>query len=304
MSKIVRAVTRDGSARAYAIDARDLVGRAMEIHHTSPTASAALGRTLIAASLMGSMLGDPEDLLTLRFKGDGGGGTILASSDYKGNVRGFISNPAFDCPRRPDGKLDVATCVGKGLMNVLRDTGAPEPYSGVCPIVSGEIAEDIAYYFATSEQIPTVCGLGVLVAGDGTCKAAGGILVQLLPFADPAVADILEKNAAEAPSVTSLLSGSGPEALLGAYLRQIDYDLFDEFDCGYLCPCSRQRTERALLSLGKAELEDMIASPEPEFTVHCQFCDRVYRYSKQDLKNLLAGGLLSSTTHRLSPDGL
>ena len=291
MSKIIRAVTRDGSARAYVLDGRDIVGRAMEIHHTSPTASAALGRTLIAASLMGSMLGDPEDLLTLRFKGDGGGGTILASSDYKGNVRGFIGNPAFDCPRRADGKLDVASCVGKGLLNVLRDTGSSEPYSGVCPIVSGEIAEDIAYYYATSEQIPTVCGLGVLVNPDGTCKAAGGILIQLLPFADPSVSDQLEKNAAEAPSVTSVLSGAGPEALLSAYLNGIDYDLFDEFDCAYLCPCSRQRTDRALLSLGKAELEDMIASPEPEFSVHCQFCDRVYRYSKQELKTLLAGGL-------------
>ena len=292
MSKIVRAVTRDGSARAYAIDARDIVNRAMQIHRTSPTASAALGRTLIAASLMGSMLGDPEDLLTLRLKGDGGGGTILASSDYKGNVRGFIANPSFDCARRAvDGKLDVAACVGKGILNVLRDTGASEPYSGVCPIVSGEIAEDIAYYYATSEQIPTVCALGVLVHPDGSCKAAGGILIQLLPFADPAVADQLEQNARKASSVTTVLSDAGPESLLADFLRDVPYDLFDEFDCSYLCPCTRQRTDRALLSLGKEELEDMIASPEKDFSVHCQFCDRVYRYSKADLQRLLDGGL-------------
>ena len=289
-SKIIRAITKDGSARAFAIDAKAIVNRAMEIHRPSATAAAALGRTLIAASLMGSLMGEPEDLLTLRFKGDGGGGTVLASSDYKGNVRGFIANPSFDCPRRADGKLDVAKCVGKGFMNVLRDTGAPEPYSGICPIVSGEIAEDIAYYYATSEQIPTVCALGVLVDTDYTCKAAGGILVQLLPFADPSVTDRLEANASSAPSATSLLLQSGPESLISEYLRGIEYELFDEFDCGYVCTCSKARTDRALLAMGKEELQDMIGAPEEFFTVRCQFCDRVYRYGKKDLKALLDGG--------------
>lgn len=292
MSTIIRAVTRDGSARAFAIDSRDIVNRAIEIHHPGATATAALGRVLTAASLMGSMLGEPEDLLTLRFKGDGGGGTVLASSDYMGNVRGCMSDPSFDCPvRSSDGKLDVAACVGKGFLNVLRDTGAPEPYSGICPIVSGEIAEDIAYYYATSEQIPTVCALGVLVDTDYTCKAAGGIIVQLLPFADPAVTDRLEQNAAAAPSPTAVLSSGGVEDLLANYLRGIEYDVFDRITCGYVCPCSRERTDRALLSLGKAELTDMLAAPEEEFTVRCQFCDRVYRYSKPDIRSLLKGAL-------------
>ncbi|MBP5230909.1 MAG: Hsp33 family molecular chaperone HslO [Clostridia bacterium] len=292
MSRILRAVTKDGSARAIVMDSKDIVNRAMEIHKPSATAAAALGRTLTAASLMGSLLGEPEDLLTLRFKGDGGGGTVLASSDYKGNVRGFISNPLFDCPvRASDGKLDVAKCVGKGYLNVLRDAGGAEPYSGVCPIVSGEIAEDIAYYYATSEQVPTLCALGVLVDTDYTCKSAGGVLIQLLPFPDDSVSARLEANAASAPSVTSILSERGPEALLEIFLSGIEYELFDAFDCGYVCPCSRTRTDRALLALGESELKDMIDAPEEEFTVRCQFCDRVYRYSKQDLRDLLKGGL-------------
>lgn len=291
MAKIIRAMTRDGSARALSIDAKDIVNRAIEIHHPTPTAAAALGRTLIAASLMGSLLGEEEDLLTVRFKGDGGGGTILASSDYKGNVRGFIEHPSFDCPLRPsDGKLDVSRCVGKGFLNILRDSGGDEPYSGICPIVSGEIAEDIAYYYATSEQTPTVCALGVLIDTDYTCKAAGGVLIQLLPFADDAVAERLEKNASSSPSVTSILDGNGHPALLQSFLSGIEYDTFDEIDCGYVCPCSRERTDRALLAMGKKELTDMILAPEKEFTVHCQFCDRIYRYTKADLQSLIEGG--------------
>ena len=288
MARIIRAMTVDGSARAFCIDGRDMVDRAIAIHKTAPTATAALGRTLLAASLMGSMMGEKEDALTLRFKGDGEGGAILACSDYMGNVRGYIENPNCDLPlRAADGKLDVRRCVGKGLLNVLRDTGGKEPYSGVSPIVSGEIAEDIAYYFATSEQVPTICALGVLVDTDYSCKCAGGLIIQLLPFADPAVADRLEENVKKRASVTGELQEKGLEGLLAGYLDGIEYELFDEFDCGYVCNCSRERTDRALISLGKEELQSMIDDEQQTFEVGCQFCEKKYRYGKAELKRLL-----------------
>lgn len=281
-------MTADGSARAFCIDGKDIVQRAIEIHRTAPTATAALGRTLMAASLMGSMMGEKEDALTLRFGGDGVGGTILACADYLGNVRGMIGNPDCDLPlRERDGKLDVAKCVGKGFLNVLRDAGGAEPYSGVSPIVSGEIAEDVAYYYAKSEQIPTVCALGVLVDTDCSCKAAGGLIIQLLPFADPETAEKLEENVRKQTSVTGVLTEKGLEGLLAGYLDGIPYDLFDEFDCGYVCTCSRERTDRALISLGAKELQSLIDGPEEITELGCQFCEKKYRYTKDELKALL-----------------
>ena len=291
MARIIRAMTTDGSARAFCIDGRDIVNEAIRIHKTEPTATAALGRTLLATSLMGSMMGEKEDALTVRFGGDGEGGTILACSDYMGNVRGFIGNPGCDFPvRATDGKLDVRRCVGKGLLNVLRDTGGKEPYNGVSPIVSGEIAEDIAYYYATSEQIPTICALGVLVDTDRSCKCAGGLIIQLLPFADPAIADKLEENVKKRSAVTTELGEKGLEGLLAGYLDGIEYELFDEFDCGYVCNCSRERTDRALISMGREELQNMIDDPQEFFEVGCQFCDKKYRYGKKELKKLISAG--------------
>lgn len=282
MPNLIRVMTKDGSARALIIDSRNIVSRAIEIHKTFPTATAALGRTLTAASLMGSLLGEETDLLTLRFKGDGRGGTIVATSDYMGNVRGFIQNPCCDLPLKENGKLDVGKCVGSGFLYVLRDTGGNEPYVGVSEILSGEIAEDIAYYFAKSEQVPTVCVLGVLVDTDYSCKTAGGLLIQLLPFADESIIDKIEENVKKASPVTTLLLKHSLEEILAIYLDGIEYDVFDELDCGYLCACSREKTDTALLSLGKVELDKMIESPEnTELT--CQFCDRVYPYSKDDL---------------------
>lgn len=305
MATILRAMTQDGSARAFAIEGRDIVNRAIQIHHTAPTATAALGRVLLATSLMGSMLGEKEDLLTVRFQGDGEGGTILASADYLGNVRGLIGNPQCDFPlRASDGKLDVARCVGKGTLSVLRDAGGNEPWNGFSQIVSGEIAQDIAYYYATSEQVPTVCALGVLVDTDYTCKAAGGVLIQLLPFADPEVVDRLEANANRQPPVTTQLqeafhaqtdADAALARLLAGYLQDIPYDIFDAFDCSYRCDCSRDRTDRALLSLGKAQLQELIDDPsQPVTELGCQFCDQTYRYTKEQLKQLLATGTASS----------
>ena len=286
MAVIIRAITRDGSARAMITDARDTVQRAHEIHDTAPTATAALGRTLIAASLAGSMLGEKEDLLTIRFKGDGPGGSVVASSDWCGNVRGFIQNPGCDLPLRADGKLDVGGCVGKGNMYVLRDTGGKEPYVGVSEIQTGEIGDDMAYYYATSEQVPTVCALGVLVDTDLNVKRAGGALVQLLPFADEEVAAKLEENARKMRPVTEILLDGTPEDVLAAVFDGLEYDVFDRIECAYKCACSREKTDAALVSLGEKELSELIDS-ETETVLDCGFCDKKYKYTKSELKKLL-----------------
>ncbi|OGO88446.1 MAG: hypothetical protein A2Y15_01380 [Clostridiales bacterium GWF2_36_10] len=282
MSKIIRALTKDGSARAIILDSKGIVARAIDIHKTYPTATAALGRTLTAASLMGSLLGEDTDLLTLRFKGDGEGGTIVATSDYKGNVRGFIQNPNSDLPLKENGKLDVGKCVGRGFLYVLRDAGGAEPYIGVSEIVSGEIAEDIAYYYASSEQVPTVCALGVLVDTDYSCKASGGLLLQLLPYADESIIEKIEENIRKTPHITSLLISMSLKEVLAAFLDGIEYDIFDEIECGYECACSREKTDNAIISLGVTEINKMLESPE-ETELTCQFCDRIYKYSKEEL---------------------
>ena len=287
MATIIRAITKDGSARAIVTDARDMVERARQIHNTTPTTTAALGRTLIATSLAGSLLGEEKDCMTIRFKGDGPGGAVVATSDWCGNVRGYIQNPSADLPLRSDGKLDVGGCVGKGEMYILRDvSGSNEPYVGISKIQTGEIGDDIAYYYATSEQVPTICALGVLVDRDYSVKEAGGALVQLLPFADEEVVDVLEKNASAMRSVTEILQNGSPEDVLSAVFDGLEYDIFDRIECGYKCPCSRERTDKALVSLGERELLDMIESKE-ETVMTCGFCDAVYKYSKSDLKHIL-----------------
>lgn len=287
MATIIRAITRDGSARAIISDARDIVERAREIHNTAPTATAALGRTLIAASLAGSLLGEEDDCMTIRFKGNGVGGAVVATSDWCGNVRGFIQNPSADLPLRADGKLDVGNCIGKGELYILRDvSGSKEPYVGISQIQTGEVGDDIAYYYATSEQVPTVCALGVLVDRDYSVKQAGGALVQLLPFADDAVVDVLERNSQKMRPVTEILSNGTLEDVLAEVFDGLEYDIFDKIECGYKCVCSREKTDTALISLGEKELTDMINSDD-ETVMTCGFCDAVYKYSKSDLKNIL-----------------
>ena len=287
MARIIRAITRDGSARAIVLEGRDIVERAREIHNTTPTATAALGRTLLAASMAGSLLGEKDDCMTIRFRGNGVGGVVVATSDWCGNVRGFIQNPAADLPLRSDGKLDVGGCIGKGELYILRDvSGSKEPYVGISEIQTGEVGDDIAYYYATSEQVPTICALGVLVDRDYTVKQAGGALVQLLPFADEAVVDILEKNSQKMRPVTETLQEGTAEDVLKEAFDGLEYDIFDEIECSYKCVCSREKTEAALISLGEKELNDMINSDE-ETVMTCGFCDAVYKYSKSDLTNLL-----------------
>ena len=233
------------------------------------------------------MLGEKEDVITIRFKGDGVGGSVVATSDWCGNVRGFIQNPSADLPLRADGKLDVGGCIGQGELYILRDAGGSEPYVGISKIQTGEVGDDIAYYYATSEQIPTVCALGVLVDRDYSVLRAGGALIQLLPFYDDEVAEKLEQNAAKMRPITKILSEGTLEDVLAEVLDGIEYDLFDEIECEYKCACSREKTDNALISLGARELTDMIENGDEVTEMTCSFCDEVYKYSKSDLKHLL-----------------
>ena len=280
MSRIIRAMTRDGSAVAMVIDSTDIVNEAIKYHNTAPTATAALGRTLTAASLMGSRLKNRDDSVTLTFKGDGPAGVIMAVADYFGNVKGYIENPAVDLPLKPTGKLDVSGAVGAGYMSVVRDVGLKEPMTGISEIVSGEIAEDVASYFANSEQTPTLLSLGVLVDRDLSCAGAGGVFVQLLPNSDDAVTDALEKNVVKVTGVSSLIAqGVSCETLLSYVLDGIEYDLFDETEVGYVCDCSRDRMLRAVRSLGKEEL-GKIFSEQKTIEVCCRFCSKKFSFDK------------------------
>lgn len=285
--KMIRAMTRDGCVRALIADTTAVVGEAVSIHRTMPTASAALGRTLTAASLMGSLLKDADNSLTLSFKGDGPAGSVLAVSDYAGNVRGYITNPAVDLPLKSDGKLDVAGAVGRGVLLVLRDLGMGEPYIGQTPIVSGEIAEDIAYYFANSEQVPTVCALGVLVGRDYGCDAAGGLLVQFMPGCGGDIAERLERSAEGLPHITSMLTGGmSLTDILDRALDGMEYDVFDELNIEYRCTCSRERMEQALASLGKKELSDMIREDNGA-EISCHFCNKTYKFDAGQLGDMM-----------------
>ncbi len=291
-STILRGMTRDGSARITVINSRAIVNEAVRVHGTSPVATAALGRLLTAASLMGCMMGEKEDRLSITVNGDGPLGKLIAASDYLGNVRGYVQNTAVELPLKKNGKLDVGTAVGAGSITVLKDMGGHEPTNGTVPLVSGELAEDIASYFATSEQIPTLCALGVLVDTDLTCRAAGGVMVQLLPFADPHVVDQLEKNAGALGNISAHFDrGLSLVDIANIALDGIEYDLFDEIDVGYVCSCSRERIAAALHSLGQKELNKMLSEQLAEgkaeqLDVHCQFCNTTYSFTADDVKKL------------------
>ncbi len=281
MSRIIRAMTRDGSAVAMITDTTGIVNKAIEFHKTSPTATAALGRTLTAASLMGSRLKNKDDSLTLSFKGDGPAGLIMAVSDYYGNVKGYIENPAVDLPLKPNGKLDVAGAVGGGFMSVVRDVGLKEPMTGISEIVSGEIAEDVASYYVNSEQTPTLLSLGVLVGRDLKCAGAGGVFVQLLPHADEEIIGKLEQNVVKITGLSSLIaSGCTCEQLMGYVLDGIEYDLFDEIETDYVCDCSRERMLRAVKSLGAEELKK-IFSEQDSIEICCRFCNKKFSFGKE-----------------------
>lgn len=287
MAKIVRTISKDASVVASAIDAFDIVSEIERIHRTSAVVTAALGRLSIAASLIGNGLKGENDSVTIRMNGGGATGILIAVSDSRGNVKSYVGNPIVELPLNRYGKLDVSGAVGNdGTLSVVKDLGLKEPYVGQVPIVSGEIAEDIANYFAVSEQIPTVCGLGVLVNPDLTVKAAGGYLIQLLPFADESCIDILEANVNKLPPVTSMLdSGMSAEDIAKSVLDGLEPEVMDSFEVNYKCDCSKERVERALVSLGREELVKM-AEEQDSAEVCCHFCDKKYIFSKDEIIDL------------------
>ncbi|MBO7254371.1 MAG: Hsp33 family molecular chaperone HslO [Clostridia bacterium] len=285
MGNLVRAMTSDGSARILALDSTDIVKRAAEIHGDTLAVNLIMGRVLTAASLMGSLLGDKKDLLTVTFKGDGEVGTVLASSDYMGNVRGYIANPFATVSKNEDGKIDISSAIGEGILQVLRDVGEGEPYSGISVLKKGDISSDIASYYAESEQIPTVCVFSVAPDSSGKKIISGGIIIQLLPFADEALIDVLEKNLQNVRNISEILESGTVEDIISEYLKGVEYDIFDKMESSYKCYCSKEKTDRALISLGKEELTSLINDDIPT-EITCRFCDKKYNYSKEDLKEL------------------
>ena len=288
-SKILRAMTSDGSARIHVINSTDIVNKAMQYHGTSATGAATLGRLLTVTSMMGCMLGDKDDTITVSLNGDGPAGRVLAISDYIGNVRGYIQNPHVEIPLKSNGKLDVSGAVGAGFLNIIKDMGDGDPYNGSIDLVSGEIAEDITAYYAQSEQVPTVCALGVLVDVDLSCKAAGGVIIQLLPFADDDTITKIEKNVPFLANVSSLFDkGMTNEEIMALAMQGIEYDLFDEIDVDYVCNCSRDKMEGALRSLNNKDLrklfdEQIAEGKSEELTVECRFCNSKFSFTPSDL---------------------
>ena len=290
MDRLVRAMTADGMVKAVAVSTRDLTERARQIHTTLPVATAALGRTLAAASMMGNALKVEDASLTLQIKGGGPLGTILAVSDNQGNVRGYVQQPHVDLPLRPDGKLDVGTAVGSdGTLTVIKDLCMKEPYVGSVQLLGGEIAEDLAAYFVESEQIPTACALGVLVDRDQSVKAAGGYIIQLLPGAGEDIITKVEGGVMAAGPVTALLDkDDDPETLLRTVLSDFDVEILETSPVEYRCYCSRERVERALISLGAEELEKILEE-QGGCDLTCQFCDKVHTFTAQELQTLIDG---------------
>lgn len=288
--QLVRAISKDGFVKAVAVSTRGLTERARQIHKTTPVATAALGRTLAAASMMGNALKGEGASVTLQVKGGGPLGTVLAVSDNQGNVRGTVDNPLVDLPLRPDGKLDVGSAVGaEGTLTVIRDLHMKEPYVGSVALLGGEIAEDLATYFVESEQIPTACGLGVLVDRDQSVLAAGGYLIQLLPGASEDIITQVEGGILAAGPVTTLLHEDGdPESLLRRVMSDFELEILETSPIEYRCYCSRERMEKALISLGPEELRSLI-DDQGDAELTCRFCDSVQHFSREELEALLAG---------------
>ena len=283
---IVRATAANGQVRAFAAITRETVEEARQHHGTSPVATAALGRLLTAGTMMGSMMKNETDMLTLQVHGDGPIGGITVTADSKGDVKGYVENPDVMLPPK-NGKLDVGGAVGIGLLQVIKDMGLKEPYSGQTILVSSEIAEDLTYYFANSEQVPSSVGLGVLMEKDNTVKTAGGFIIQMMPFAEDATISQIEENLKLVTSVTELLDkGYTPEQLLEELLGNVGLEITDTMPTRFYCNCSKERVEQAVASVGKKDIQEMINDGKP-IEVKCHFCNTAYHYSVEELKNIL-----------------
>lgn len=283
-STIIRAISVDGSAFIHAADTTAIAAKARQLHGTSKTMTAVLGRALTACALMSVQMKGKEDLLTLQFQGDGPGGAVVCVGDSRGNVKGYAANPGAELPPNARGKLDVGGAVGHGTLHVIRDLGMSEPYHGMCPIVTGEIAEDITEYYAKSEQIPSACALGVRVNRDLTVKSAGGFLVQLLPGADEGVITKLEKNLAAIGSVSEKIAGgTTPLQLIEQVFADIPFDILDQSTIAYTCACSREKYERILSTLNQKDLQSLLEEDRPVETV-CNFCGKKYVFERSQLE--------------------
>lgn len=284
---MVRATAAGAQIRAFAVTARALTEEARKRHNTSPVATAALGRLMSAGVMMGGMLKGEKDLLTLKVQGDGPIGSITVTADAQGNVKGYVDNPGVTLPPSKAGKLDVGGAVGQGTLTVMKDMGLKEPYAGQTVLQTGEIAEDLTYYFATSEQVPSSVGLGVLMNHDNTVRQAGGFIVQLMPFAEDWVIARLEENLSKITSVTSMLNaGDSPEGMLERILDGLEMEKTGTLPVQFHCSCEKKRVEKAIISIGRKEIEEMIAEKEP-ITVNCHFCNTDYTFTVEELKDIL-----------------
>ena len=284
---IVRATAADNQIRAFAITSRDMVEKARQIHNTSPVATAALGRSLSAGAMMGAMMKGEQDLLTLQIRGDGPLGGITVTADSKAQVKGYVNEPAVLIPANAKGKLDVSGAIGTGMLQVIRDLGMKEPYVGQTELQTGEIAEDLTYYFANSEQIPSSVGLGVLLNRDNTVCQAGGFIIQLIPYTEDKVIDALEQRLAKVSSVTELLNrGLTPEGILEELLGDLGFTVNDTIPAAFSCNCSKERVEKAIISIGSKEIREMIRDGKP-IEVKCHFCNEAYSFNIEELKKIL-----------------
>lgn len=283
---IVRAIAADASIRAFSINAKEMVETARLDHNTSPVMTAALGRLLAAGAMMGSMMKGEKDVLTLQIQCSGPAKGLTVTADSKGNVKGFVSNPDVDLPPNAQGKLDVGGALDLGVLSVIKDMGLKEPYVGQSQLQTGEIAEDLTYYFATSEQIPSAVGLGVLVDKDGSVKQAGGFILQLMPFTSDEVIEKLEKRIGEMDTVTNMLErGLSPEGILEEILGDFGLEITDTLDAQFFCDCSKEKVSRALSTISKKDLDDIINDGE-SIEVKCQFCNKAYKFEIDELKEI------------------